>query len=612
MTNNYKATWLKSIKFRLLAFGITMSIVPLLLLGMYYMQVTKQSSEAAAHQQQVMISLRISNTVSDLIKTIQSSLETVTLVNTESFVSGNKLEQDHILYSVLKQSPHIEELSMVSASGQELTKISKRTTIANDELTVVSDQPEFHAIKNGMFFIGDTEISNDNQVVVKISVPAGGDYNNSIGGLIAKVSLRQVMEEISSIPLSEGSYVMLINDKGKLIGHSDYSQVLRQQNVLDSNGVRNLTSILNSNDINRIQEFIPLNYLSYTGEQVLGVYGIVRNTNWGIVVEQPEVIAYQALSTMLIRLSIASIVTMLVLTGLTIFFAFQFLGPVEALAAGVNRVKDGDLNNPIPIHEHDEIGQVITAFNDMTHELKKKREQEQIVIQAEKQAAIGLLAAGVAHEINNPMNNLNYYADDLLERIDTEDINTLYSQGVIANYLTIIKQQIERCSSITRSLLNFARETGDKIQQTSIDAVINETIKLVEHRIRKQNINLQYYAQPNLPKINVDSSQLQQMLLNLITNALDAMEDGGSLNIHLEYDNNSNHFTLKIIDTGIGIPGELLSKIYDPFFTTKAIGKGTGLGLAISQSIIHRLRGRIHITSEINKGTEIKVIIPSI
>lgn len=598
-----------SIKSRLMIMMMIISIIPLLFLGFYNMKIVKKEIEESIHKQHALTASRVSYAVSDLVKTLQISLETISLTNSDVFEGNDTKKKENLLYGILKNFPHLEEIVMVSSRGEEVVKVSKRYAVSSKDLKKVSDEPQFQKLKQGKSFIGSPKIDIDHQIVFDLGVPAGGINQDFRGGFIAKISLRQVMQEISSVEISDGSYIMLVDEEGELIGHSDYSQVLRRQDVSSSKGVENLlkNKAQDRNQL-RILEFNPIIYKSYTGEDVLGVYGLIPMVGWGVVVEQPLVSAYITLRTMLLRLSLVLFLIILTITGLGLIFIFHFIRPVEELAKGVACVKKGDLEYRIPKQSNDELGVVIEAFNDMIKEIKKKRDNEKIAIQAEKRAAIGLLAAGVAHEINNPMNNLGFYADDLLERLEIENINELEAEGVFKEYLLSIREQIHRCTNITQSLVNYSREVESQDKQVYIPNVVNEVLKLVKYPINKQNIEVDLKWEEPLPYVLADESQLQQVILNLVTNALDAMPDGGKLTIKIRCE--GNLIKIEIIDTGEGILKENLKYVFDPFYTTKPVGKGTGLGLAISQVIVERMRGILSLENNKDVGIKASVGLP--
>ena len=596
--------WYNSIKIKLLAMMTAVSIIPILLFGLYNMEILKVEIQKSIHQQQAMAASRVSHTVSDLITTLQTALDTVSLTNSEIFLSNNENKKEELMYGVLKNFPHLEELIIISQNGQETAKVSKRYAYSDKDLNKVSE-PQLSALQKGELYIGNAKVDNNNQIVFDCYIPISYLNREFAGGFIGKISLRKVMEEIASIELPKGSYIMLVDREGNLIGHTDHSQVLRRQSVLGSKSVREL---LNNTDGGFGDNFKSITYKSYTGEEVLGVYGVIPTVGWGVVVEQPLTNAYAALRTMLLRLTIVLFIIIVIISMLIAFIISVVIKPVKELSKGVSSVKDGNFNYEIPYRSKDELGLVIEAFNAMTKEIKIKRENEKVALIAEKRASVGLLAAGVAHEINNPMNTLGFYADDLLELMETKDINELKRTGVFKEYLLNIREQIKRCTDIVQSLLTFSREVEPRIKNVYLPDVINIVLKLVKYPISKQSIELELIWD-EVPFVLADESQMQQVILNLVTNSLHAMPDGGKLTIKLFP--HGDMLCIEIIDTGTGIEEENFKHIFDPFFTTKSLGNGTGLGLPIIQTIIERYGGFIDLKNNEAEGVTVKVCVPA-
>ncbi len=608
---NIKKQFLVSIKSKLILMMIGVAIIPLVFLVLINIRTLKNEVEKSIHKEHELTASKISQTVVEMVKTTQESLETIAITNPELFYWGNKYNREDIIYRMLKKYHHLEEISMVSPNGMELVKISKRYAISPKELENISSDEKFKILRRGDLYIGKPEIDLDNQIVFELGIPVGGNSEYLTGAIIAKISLRQVMKKINATKTKEGSYIILIDDRGSLIGHSDYSQVTRRQDVTKSKGVTSLLKIkAEENNVLKYEKFETMIYESYLGEEVLGVYGLIPIVDWGVVVEQPLDNAYATIRLMITRIIITFLLTMLTIGIVGSFLIYLFMKPMNELANGVNAVKSGNFDYKIPKQYNDEIGMVIEAFNNMTEEIKKRREDESLIMLAEKRAAIGTLAAGVAHEINNPMNNLGFYATDLLERLETEDIKDLYDNKIIQNYLEIIKGQIDRCSAITQNLLRFSRESKVDITLVNVFKIIEDILKLIEHRLKKQNIDIVIDVGVAEPIILADESQMQQMLLNIITNAVDSMENKGILTININEIDNDDFLILKITDTGYGIKEKDKGRIFDPFYTTKPIGKGTGLGLSISQAIIERMRGAIEIYSEENIGTVVEIKLP--
>lgn len=233
-------------------------------------------------------------------------------------------------------------------------------------------------------------------------------------------------------------------------------------------------------------------------------------------------------------------------------------------------------------------------------------------MQASKLASIGELSAGVAHEINNPLAIVLTERQILLDVAgQLPNLNPDFKIQFLDS-MEQIDSQIQRCKRITHNLLRFSRRTHSVIETVDINEFIEEVVELMEREAHTSGIKFFTDLEENLPVLQSDPSQLQQVLLNMITNAMDA-HDGmpyGTIRIHTRSDKNTKGINISIADSGLGIAPENLAKIFDPFFTTKAVGKGTGLGLSICYSIIQRLGGNISVQSEAGEGTELTMFLP--
>ena len=250
----------------------------------------------------------------------------------------------------------------------------------------------------------------------------------------------------------------------------------------------------------------------------------------------------------------------------------------------------------------DEIHGLIESFNKMAMELDTKTHE---LIQAEKLAAIGTFSSGIAHELNNPLNNISLSADMLLEDLDA------LSRDEIKEILQDILIQTDRAGSIVRNLLDFSREKEAQVQEIEIRDLIRRTIKLIENELRLNHIHIDTWIPDNLPRILGDFQKLQQVFLNLFVNAIHAMPDGGLIYIDARYEE-QGYVRIDVSDTGEGIPQEIIKKIFDPFFTTKEVGAGTGLGLSIIYGIVKKHGGYIEVSSKLNQGTTFSIYLPAV
>jgi len=283
-------------------------------------------------------------------------------------------------------------------------------------------------------------------------------------------------------------------------------------------------------------------------------------------------------------------------------FAFQSLigRPVRRLLAATSAVANGDLDYRILVRRRDELGQLQASFNDMTARLAEARHQ---IYQSNKLASVGRLAAGIAHEINNPLTGVLTYSSFLLKRAPDDETR--------ADLETIV-HETKRCREIVRGLLDFARQVPPKKSMVDLNAVVGRALDIVDNQLRVQNVEVIRDLGSELPEIHADPNQIQQVVVNLLVNAADACE-GSERRIEVrttvEGGAAGDALLLRVVDNGKGISVADRGKIFEPFFTTKE-HKGTGLGLAVCWGIVSEHGGSIEVESEVGRGSTFTVRLP--
>lgn len=254
--------------------------------------------------------------------------------------------------------------------------------------------------------------------------------------------------------------------------------------------------------------------------------------------------------------------------------------------------------------ETEQVSHVITVGEDVTLRV----EAVHAVGRADKLAAVGRLAAGVVHEINNPLATISACAESLEQRVEEGEYGAGENVEDLNEYLGLIKSEAFRCKSITTGLLDFSRiRTGER-HPLDIGEILRSSANLITHQKRGEEIEFRIEVDEDLPQLNADGGQIQQAVIALATNAIDAMPEGGTLTFRATASPKS--VAIEIEDTGAGIPVEDMSKIFEPFFTTKEVGKGTGLGLAVCYGIITDHGGRLSVRSNVGKGTTFTILLP--
>jgi len=311
------------------------------------------------------------------------------------------------------------------------------------------------------------------------------------------------------------------------------------------------------------------------------------------------------------------------LTVIACITSTSIVNPLKALLHATQRIAQGDLGHRLQMTSQDEIGRLGRSFNRMTEELQKATEryralmstledkvkekteelrqaQDQLV-QSEKLTSLGKFAAGIAHEVNNPLTSILINSHLVAEQLEQDDR--------LQEHLKLIVDETARCGTIVKGLLDFSRQTPPQKVRTDINEVAERTLLLLKSQIILQKVEVETRLEKGLPELQIDVNQMQQVFANLILNALDAMPGGGSLTFRTRRLADAERVEVSITDTGRGISKEHLGKIFDPFFTTKGTA-GTGLGLSVSYGIVRRHGGTIKVSSEEGKGTNMIIRLP--
>jgi two-component system NtrC family sensor kinase len=309
-------------------------------------------------------------------------------------------------------------------------------------------------------------------------------------------------------------------------------------------------------------------------------------------------------------------------------------GPLQRLRAATERLAAGHLGHQIRVESHDELGELAASFNAMSQQLAAAREEttqwartleqrveqktvelrraHEQVLQTEKMASVGKLAAVVAHEINNPLAGILTYAKLLKKWLGNAAATHQESarREEIRSSLDLIESESRRCGEIVRNLLMFSRAAPIELVRASVNDIVEHCLRLVQHQLTLANIELEKELAGDLPPVCCDAAQIEQVVLALVMNSIEAMPRGGILRLRTRGLPENDAVRLEVQDDGVGIPPEIQAQIFEPFFTTKEGGHGVGLGLAVSRGIIERHGGRIEVASEVGPGTTFTITLP--
>jgi len=326
------------------------------------------------------------------------------------------------------------------------------------------------------------------------------------------------------------------------------------------------------------------------------------------------------------------IYTILAILGVAILIS-EFVrgmlgGPLRALMEGTHRLGSGELGYQIPQQPSGELQDLANSFNTMSRQIQEAHDEinawnrtleerveqktrelsgaQEEMLRVERMASIGKLAAVVAHEINNPLAGILTYAKLLKKRLSKEPQPNAENIGM----LDLMESESRRCGEIVKNLMTFARPTSMNMEPSNLNGVIDRCVRLVQHQLTLKNIELHLELDKELPPVRCDPGQIEQVILALVMNAIDALPNGGNLSLASRKSAKSEAVQVEVRDDGVGMPRDVLAKMFEPFFTTKEHGRGLGLGLAISRNIVDRHGGRIEVASEPGRGTTFTITLP--
>ncbi len=305
--------------------------------------------------------------------------------------------------------------------------------------------------------------------------------------------------------------------------------------------------------------------------------------------------------------------------------------PIKKLNTATQEVANLNLDHKVDINSRDELGDLAYSFNKMTYHLKEANEaiqdwssqlenrvkektgelektQSQLIM-AEKMAAMGELSAMVAHEINNPLSGILSYAKVSSRYLSRGDIDSEILESVKKN-LTFISTETKRCGNIVKNLLLFARKTSGDIKEEHVNSIIDNSIEVIDHSVKMKELALIKELDPGNDVIECDANGIQQILVALVINSIEAVPRGGKITIKTDYQREKDRIRIMVMDTGKGIPDDVLPHIFEPFFSTKA--KSTGLGLSVVYGIVEQHAGVIDVESKVNEGTTFTIVLPRV
>ncbi len=504
--------------------------------------------------------------------------------------------------------PAYRELLVLNLNGNE---ISPRP----DPRTFVAEEWFRQALAKGVYISPPARPAPFNPPLFTISVPIKDERGRTLGVLKELVEMTYVADLIFEPHLGKTGKLLLVNLQGEILLHE-------RQSELTQRGISRVSYLENF----AFRPTYTAVYKDPQGNEVLGSWKWIPGLQCYLIAEQDVREAFhqiRQLTKRAVGIFGISLIAILIIAYLAVGTVTR---PIKRLSETVSSFAEGNFEKAIVTDRRDEIGKLVAGFTDMAAKLKKargelegkvrasntelekayymlKQKQEQL-IRSEKIAALGQLSAGVAHEIRNPLTSIKLFIQSLEKEMEPDENQK--------EDFRIIKKEIDRLNEIVVRFLTFARPEEPRFQPVDFSALILETLNLMSPRIKSNGIRLDLHLSPDLPPVKGDPRQLDHVLLNLVLNAIEAMPNGGVLevrsSVELAPETRAEFFQLVIRDTGPGIRKEQRGYLFDPFFTTKE--GGTGLGLSIAYSIVQKHNGSIEVEEGAGKGASFVLSLP--
>ncbi|MCY3772724.1 MAG: cache domain-containing protein [Gemmatimonadetes bacterium] len=584
---------------RLLVSHITLATIPVLIVGLLLLATARRSIEDTVAEGNLEVARRASNEIRLYIEQARRVIDLA--ADNMDMIDATDTEYQKLIDNLVIRQDFISELAVLDLAGRELLTTRLEGPLATrDDLELPAGEATA---------ISPVFISGDGLPAVTITVPVRR-LDEHRGYLTARVNLKDMWDLVDNIQLGEGQAegfgnAYVVTGNGRLIAHPERDRVYRQDDLSASPVGKALNA----------QQSGTLVYTGPPGEMV-AAFATVEPLGWKVVIEQPATRAFARSQDMILGISVLMVISAAVASLIGILVVRKIVRPIHELVRGAQLFARGRLTHTIETSGHGELTTLAREFNQMARELLEK---ERRLKQAERLATLSKFATILSHEIRNPLNSMIINLRILKRDLEKQNGDPGNPGG---HYEKVISE-IWRIDSLVENFLTYARPPELAPFPHDINAVLEEVIATHQGTARERGVNIVARYPDDELMVSVDIDQIKQVFLNIMLNAFDAMEDGGTLTIStervlprlsgdltLDSVGESPHVTVKFEDTGRGIDPGRLDRIFEVYYTSKSTG--TGLGLPIARQIAEKHGGRITAESEPGAGTTFILSLPAL
>ncbi len=594
-----------SISLKLLLFILPLICLPIATVGYFSFQASVDRVDRLVRHEQMVQVKATANKINDIFYYCRLDLETIAGLpvledyhHALAFRLSAEAEFNHdnivrLFGDFIARTVYYHQIRYIDRHGRELIKVNR-----DGEVTQLHDQQGDSFFlqtrdmdKNNVFISEIVGADSDSELVIHWAKAIFSGLREFTGIVVIDLDFRKIIRMVQQIQVEERGYAFLIDEIGRLIAHPRFQPFsLHLGNYPDESLKKMVLEMMTG--VSEWRSYI------FENEEKVAAFSPIPIMKWSLAVTIPRVdFRREALAIRTRVIQAVAITLLFAVAGVTLL-AYYLLKPVRTLVGATNRIAAGDLGYEIPIQSSDELGDLTRSFNRMVKNLARTQDE---LVRSEKLISLGRLSAGVAHEIRNPLNAMKG-AIVYLQRRRSDDL-------LVGEYTRLVSEEIDRLSLFVTEFLYFARQSKPKAVPTDINRLILFTQHLFEERARQSDIRFHNQLDPDLPLLSVDPHQIEQVVMNIVINAMDALPEGGDITFlsrmqrKIGASKDSRRFRLTVQDNGAGIPADHLKNVFDPFFSTKE--DGTGLGLPLSLGIVENHGGHIRISSQEGIGTSV-------
>lgn len=554
--------------------------VPVVLLGLSLLNTSQSAVRKTVLNNHKEIIIRAAEEINLFLKQPRDILNsTAALLGVAHY---SPWQQETMLVELALNQPIFIRVFSLDLSGKLIASSDLGGTLDLD-----SDKAAVREVPENNVYISAVRFQDNHTPYLTMAVPV--KMRDKISGiLMADVNLRGLWDIVDKIRLEDTGRVFLVSDNGTLIAHQDKKRVLKNENL---KGQPDVNAVLYGRT-----EAIEL--ADEEGKKWISCYAPIADLGWGVVLRQEQRESYLFSRVMKVQSWIIIIFSEIAAILIAVIMARIFAQPIRTLVSRIKNLNNGGPEEKIKIKRHDEIGELIKIFNELTYKLKKAKASERF-------STIGEAAVWVAHELKNSLVPIKSFIQLLPVR---------HGNGkFIDKFSNVISGEIDRWEHMLKELSGFSTHSELIISRVNVRDIMDNVLKIMEDKFIEEKIKVEFHVKNNNLYMQGDPEKLKQVFINLIINAVKAMPGGGTLIVSMDSAAASpvsrvSYIEVNISDTGIGISGDILENIFEPFRGRRQ--EGVGLGLAISRSIVEHHKGEIRVKSELGVGTTFTVRLP--